>query len=111
MGYSRIKLTYQADGSILVDYVPGDAYLEGWIKSQVPMDNWRRSETGTTLQGIVTQKQAAYLENLATCYHGSPCPVMGRPSKETVSEPMAAKACAAAETTFKLDDTGQLCLF
>lgn len=115
MGYSRIKITYQPDGKILAEYVPGDANLAYWVDRHIPLDTWKRPGPALTLHRIVTQAEADYLENLATNYHESPCPVIGRPPKEAFQGSMAAEAnhCATRldETIFRIEDTGQLCLF
>ncbi len=78
MGHSRIRITFNPDGTIIANYVPGDAYLSYWIDQMVPLNNWRPSGVGINLQCSVTPKQADYLERLATCYHETPCPVVGR---------------------------------
>ena len=78
MGHSRLRLTYNPDGTIIADYVPGDAYLSYWIEKILPIDTWHQSGVGINLQRNVTFEEADYLERLATCYHETPCPVVGR---------------------------------
>ncbi len=78
-----------AESAIFFDFQPGCVNFDYWLAKKVQAERWKQTGEGIRIGCEVTEEEAKYIENIATCQWGpGGIEVIGKPVEAQTKQPI-----------------------